>query len=483
MNDIMKKRLIEETKNNIGWVYGELLWFSDDEALAAAEERRKIIHSLKDQINFSAKNSKPHRGALSPGCQICGMGGWGCNFINGLCTRNCFYCPQDRSLSAERSPMTDRIKFKDPSEHCAFIKMFDIKGVGFSGGEPLLVLDTLLAHIKTIRKECGNSIYLWVYTNGDRLSKRALMDLRDAGIDELRINISARDYDLSPVSRARDHVPRVTVEVPIIPEDFEIMKNSLVRMEEIGVDFLNIHQLFATKHNYRSYCSRNYHLLHQPFPPVYESELCALKLLLYASEQKTSIPINYCSTEYKNTFQDFDKYTRIGKVFKESYEEITDAGYLRVIKVITQCRNVKRLIEHIKRLDFSGTLWNYDERTNELKIHSTLLPGLDVPYGDLSIVYSAPDIKQKNENDGITLSNMTLCRKQIHEERGLSRYALDTWYSMYVKKKDLKKAFVSFHKDYPSKDGSGVSRMRSEAEALISLKEFEEIEDGFLDLF
>ena len=62
----------------------------------------------------------------------------------------------------------------------------------------------------------------------------------------MRFNISARKYDLKAVKMAAGIIDTVTVEIPAIPEDYEILKKCLPRMKAIGVAHLNLHQLFAS---------------------------------------------------------------------------------------------------------------------------------------------------------------------------------------------------------------------------------------------
>jgi hypothetical protein len=144
--------------------------------------------------------------------------------------------------------------------HVEFIKTFGIKGVGFSGGGPLLVKERLLSHIKAIRMEFGHSIYVWMYTNGDLADHEALMKLGDAGLNEIRFNLSPREYDLSPVITARKYIPTVTVEMPAIPEDIELVKSLLAEMQSVGIDFLNLHQLSLESQNWRELLERHYHI-------------------------------------------------------------------------------------------------------------------------------------------------------------------------------------------------------------------------------
>ncbi|MFN2303581.1 MAG: hypothetical protein ACK2TV_07595 [Anaerolineales bacterium] len=55
-------------------------------------------------------------------------------------------------------------------------------------------------------------------------------------------NISARVYDFKPVKMAREIFPSLTVEIPTISEAETRLKQRLVEMNHIGVEYLNLHQ-------------------------------------------------------------------------------------------------------------------------------------------------------------------------------------------------------------------------------------------------
>ena len=50
----------------------------------------------------------------------------------------------------------------------------------------------------------------------------------------------------------------VAVEIPAIPEDYETVRKLLPDMQKIGVRHLNLHQLYASEHNYRELARRGY---------------------------------------------------------------------------------------------------------------------------------------------------------------------------------------------------------------------------------
>ena len=77
MEKVKKNQKIAFTRNAVGWVYPELLWFSEEEANLANQQRNELLEALSGWVTYSFQGSKLHSGALSPGCLICGGGGWG----------------------------------------------------------------------------------------------------------------------------------------------------------------------------------------------------------------------------------------------------------------------------------------------------------------------------------------------------------------------------------------------------------------------
>ncbi len=477
-----KEKNIKLIQQKVGWAYRDNLWFSEEEAQAAHKQRDELLCSLSSWVHYSAKGSKLYTGSRSPGCEICENGYWGCNFINGLCTQNCFFCPQDRSLKDERISQTGDYEFKNPMDHIHFLKTFGIKGVGFSGGEPLLVLDNLLSHITAIRKEFGNSMYQWLYTNGDLVDNSVLKRLRDAGLNEIRFDLTARNYDVSPVLLAKKYLPVVTVEIPAVPEEFESIKNLLVEWESIGLDFLNIHQLYATAYNYKSFRQRNYHILHQPDAPVFESEICALKLLRFSHERKLSIPINYCCNAFKARFQPRGQRIREGKIFLKGYEEITNPGYIRSIWIHNSIDKLEHFIRKLENNCCDRTLWHLKKEEPAIAIHSDLLPYVDWSTSTATLQYLRPNLIHKEQKE-IVKNNLAPMHKTVFVSGNWHRITFEAWRDIYIEKKDkkevFKKLFVSFAKIIKGES----SLMMKEIEKLINTSTYEEIEHGLPEVY
>ena len=482
-------------RNEVGWVYNDLQWFSDEEAQRAKEQRNKLLKALSGWITYSFQECKLHSGPLSPGCSICGDGGWDCNYTNHRCSRNCFYCPQDRSIKEESESKSEGFAFKNPLEHIHYLKTFQIRGVGFSGGEPFLALDRLLAHIAAIRREFGNSMYLWAYTNGDFVDRESLKKLQEVGLDEIRFDLSARQYDLTPIILSKEYIPAVTVEIPAIPEDYDLVKDLLPKMEAIGVNFLNLHQLATTQYNYKAFVLRNYHFLHVPRIPVFESEICALKLLVFARQNQIGLPINYCCQVYKNRFQGRDIRARTSRVVKQGFEEfregeVTSAGYIRLFKVLDSTDRIVCLAKSLEENRCSSDFWQCNDKKTEIAIHSSLLPYVDWSSYSLSIFYFETQVGLKEENAGIVEKNIAPKNKLVHFAIGWSQTAIESWFKLYMQKMNFRDVSRYFAKNYPIKDNPAkdkeketLSKLQKETYELRKCAKWEELENGLSEVF
>ena len=394
-------------------------WLTEDDARRATQERDELLDALAGRIQLGARGSKPHTGPLSPGCEICQNGDWGCSIINRRCTRDCFFCKRHHSVKVEPDPETDGYTFATPAEHVEFIRTFGVKGIGFSGGEPLLVVDRVLSHIEAVRREFGDAIYLWMYTNGDLVDHDIMRRLREAGLDEIRFNLSAREYDTAPVLTAREHIPTVTVEIPAIPEHFERLKDLLVEMQSIGVDYLNLHELTVESQNWRPLRGRGYHVDCSTGLSIIESEMCALRLLQHACDEGLRLPINYCSTAYKNRFQKRGWRMRQARAALHGSQEITGAGLIRSLVASGAAHRIGEIVRRMESDGCDTALWKVDPSGTALTLHGSL-----AAYADgaaLTAHYHQPGVAFRNRAAGCGQANL------IPSHRPIAGVAVNSW--------------------------------------------------------
>ena len=329
LNESIQQQQTESNRREYGRLY-DLLTFADTERLAAAgAERKELLEWLERYACFGYAGTKVDCSSLSPGCRCCGDGGWSCLFVNGRCNGRCFYCPT--AQDDDGPPVTNGLAFSTPEDYAAYVAALGFSGVSISGGEPLLTPDLTLAYLNAVRTRCGDDVHLWLYTNGTLLTADLCNRLRDAGLNEIRIDLGAVRYNLKKLRLAVGCIRTVTVEIPAVPEDEELLKRKMVEMADAGVNHLNLHQMRLTPYNFGPLTERGYTFLHGEKVTVLESELTALRTVRFGLEQGISLPVNYCSFPYKRRFQHAAARRRAALTVCVSGETVTEPGYLRTL--------------------------------------------------------------------------------------------------------------------------------------------------------
>jgi pyruvate formate-lyase activating enzyme-like uncharacterized protein len=327
-----KDKYIAVNENEFGRFSPFLNWAQEKDMINAQEERDKVLEKIENlggQFEFSG--AKTDSRDLSPGCRLCGEGKWSCLFISGICNATCFYCPsrQDSQLK----PATNTFEFNSPDEYTDYVNALGFKGVSFSGGEPFIVFDLLQKYLESVRKNCDPKIYTWVYTNGSLVDSENLKRLRDLGLNEIRFDIGAYNYSLKKVELAAEIIDTVTIEIPMVPDHFELVKGLLRPMKEAGVKHLNLHQMRVNPYNLPRMIEKDYEFIHGRKVTVFKSELNALKTLFHSLENDL-VPVNYCSFVFKESFQSCAARKRYAARCVEKDESVTGNGYLRRISLI-----------------------------------------------------------------------------------------------------------------------------------------------------
>ncbi|MHB8121266.1 MAG: radical SAM protein [Desulfuromonadaceae bacterium] len=329
LSESARQQLIESNRREYGRLYGMLNFATSEQLAAASAERNELLSWLGQHASFGCSGTKVDCSGLSPGCRCCGDGGWSCLFINGRCNGRCFYCPT--AQDDDGPPVTNGLAFTAPEDYAAYVAAMGFSGVSISGGEPLMTPELALSYLSAVRKRCGESVHLWLYTNGTLLTTDLCSRLRDAGLNEIRFDIGAVRYNLKKLRLAVGCIQTVTVEIPAVPEDEELLKQKMVEMAAAGVNHLNLHQMRLTPYNFGPLTERGYTFIHGEKVTVLESELSALRMVRFGLEMGIDLPVNYCSFPYKRRFQHAAARRRAALNVCRSGETVTEAGYLRTL--------------------------------------------------------------------------------------------------------------------------------------------------------
>lgn len=367
-----KDVMINSVANEMGWAYGEVGWLSPEDAAKAQKERDDLLARIRGKVNSQFCDNKIFTGSLSAGCRCCGEGKWSCFFLTHKCTASCFFCPQSES-QRENPSNAHGIIFNSPQSYVSFLERFGFRGVGFSGGDPLADMDLLLRYIEAIRKKLGEEIYVWVYTNGLLIDDDKMRALKDASIDEIRLDIAAAGYGTKAVGKASKYIDKVAVEVPAIPEDERRLRGAIEKFFDVGVNYLNLHQLEVTSANYREFLKRGYTFLRNEGISVLESEFSALETVAFMLDRGMEVPVNYCSAAYKSRVQAAGVRRRFASSIARPYESVTEAGYLRYAFLEAGRAAADKLIGDFKCSGVKDGLWKYDVDSEMFLVHSSLL--------------------------------------------------------------------------------------------------------------
>lgn len=423
----MKRRLQLIAANEQEYLerYQALNFPTDSELQVAERQREQLLTILAGRVATGCQGTKLDMRSLSPGCRICVTGGWSCLFISGRCNCDCFYCPTAQNELGQ--PTTNTVVFRHPADYVAYLERFCFRGASISGGEPLLTLNRTLGFITAIKRHFGSRVHVWLYTNGTLASEEILLQLRDAGLDEIRFDIGATNYQLQALKRASGIIPTLTVEIPAIPEETTRLQRLLVELQDAGVQHLNLHQLRLTPHNYPHLLPHQYRYLHGEKVTVLDSELAALDLLHHAVERNIGPAVNYCSFVYKNRFQALAARQRNAAFISKSFEALTENGYIRTLSLQGDKQRLTHQVERFAAHGYVAEFWNMSRSGEQLFIHPLLWPQVDLEGLRLQLGYACArqldTVTYRNPFVAVELSS----RQKVIIERGkaLADFELD----------------------------------------------------------
>jgi pyruvate formate-lyase activating enzyme-like uncharacterized protein len=260
-------------------------------------EEIKLLQNSIPGLCFHDSYQAVSTGPLIPGCEICTRTGYLSFQLGFRCNAKCPFCFL-HIYQADTSNEDEKYNRQ------ALLKEFhrrnnELEGVSLTGGEPLLYLTELTACVTEMR-EAKPALHFWVYTNGILADDEYLGVLRNLGIREIRFNLAATNYSegvLENLERARGMFEYVTVEVPSYPKQKDRLMGCLGELERIGIDQLNLQELWVTDANARRLEGEGYQsgmLFFTKFF-LYGSRRMTYEVMQHCVENKYSFTVNDCS--------------------------------------------------------------------------------------------------------------------------------------------------------------------------------------------
>jgi pyruvate formate-lyase activating enzyme-like uncharacterized protein len=457
-----RNNLVEINKLEYGTGYDQLQWLNYYQAIEMEDRRAELLSALEGRINWGFEKTKTDVTKLSKGCQLCGDGEWSCLFINGQCNCNCFYCPAPQTDIGV--PVTQTLSFEHPESYVDYIRHFNFKGVSFSGGEPFLTFDRVKRFLTSLRNQLPSDLYIWMYTNGTRVTIDQLRELANLGLNEIRYDIGATDYNLKPVKQAIGIIPVVTVEIPAVPDEIDNLKKSVKELADAGLSHLNLHQLRLTPHNFPKLVEKGYSFAHGPRVTVPDSEITAFELLHFTKEENIDLPVNYCSFVYKNRFQKSGLRKKLAPHVTSEFQSITKNGYLRSLSV-----NKADIINVDELKTLLSTINAFSETNEKILFHEKLLPLITPLVNQLQVTYTDVRITESTPKDTPAATISLRNDKTLYIEKGTA-----------INQMNLPRGI---HPQFIQLINGQLPELTFENKTLFTIYQYEQIENGLSDIF
>jgi pyruvate formate-lyase activating enzyme-like uncharacterized protein len=233
------------------------------------------------------------------------------------CHRDCFFCfnPNQEKYEYHREHTRDTVAELDELHKTSP----RIGHLAMTGGEPLLHKEETVRFFTHARKLFPNA-RTRLYTSGDHVDQEILKSLEQAGLSEIRFSIRMHDlarghcHTYDRIALARKYIPDVMVEMPVLPDALEEMKDVLRELDRLEIFGINLLEFCFPLNNVEEYRARGYKIKARPFRvlynywyagglPVAGSETVCIELLEYAMAAGLRLGVHYCSLENKHTGQ------------------------------------------------------------------------------------------------------------------------------------------------------------------------------------
>ncbi|WP_313800735.1 radical SAM protein [Cytobacillus sp.] len=295
--------------------------------------RNKTLTQLKEKhAHFRNDNKSIYINRISSACEACQTGtGSYTTFVSMKCHRNCYFCFNENQdnymhyLQNNRDARNELAELIDAG--------YRLKHIALTGGEPLLFKEETIQFFQFAKEKAPDS-YTRLYTAGDLLNENILKQLRDTGLNEIRFSIKMEDspqkrrHILKKIELAKNYIPNVLVEMPVIPGTLEEMKELLIELDKLDIFGINLLEFCFPLKEPKPFIDRGFKLKNPPYEMYYNywyagglaialsEELC-LELTAFAIEKNLKIGVHYCSLENKFT----------GQIYQQNHDQVMDKTY------------------------------------------------------------------------------------------------------------------------------------------------------------
>ncbi|VVB79455.1 Biotin synthase [uncultured archaeon] len=303
-----------------------------------------------------------HLGKLSKGCQLCFTGEKLVLFVTGICPKRCIYCPLSKEKKNKDVIYANEVNVKSIKDLLEEVEKSNSKGAGITGGDPLSKLSRTISYIRALKNKFGKKFHIHLYTSLDLVSPKSVKQLKDSGLDELRIHLDIENKkEWKKLSLLKNKFPEVGIEIPVLPgKEKEVIQ--AIDFCKKYVNFFNLNELeYATL--YEEEYKKHKWKVNEKYE-VTNSEKTALNILNHFKNKK--VRIHYCSAEFKDKIQFCERIKVRAKKVAETFDKITEEGTL--LRGAIYLKETKPTFEsELKKLDRNRLRKELDLFFNQLR--------------------------------------------------------------------------------------------------------------------
>ena len=267
-------------------------------------------------------------GSLPRGCQMCVRGEKLVLFVTGLCPRKCYFCPlSDKKYGKDVIYANERKSF-DSKEVIEEAELMDAKGMGVTGGDPLMKIDRTIRYIKTMKNKFGKDFHVHLYTSLNLVKENNLQLLYQAGLDEIRFHFDfgAKTF-WKNIEKAYKFPWDVGVEVPLVPNKEKIIKE-IIDLIQGKVRFLNLNELEVADNELSKLGEMGFKVKDTYSYAIKGSLELGLELIDYVKENEYPLAVHVCTAKLKDSVQLANRIKREAEGVKKKFDLVDSEGML-----------------------------------------------------------------------------------------------------------------------------------------------------------
>lgn len=312
-------------------------------------------------------------GTLPKGCQFCHSGSKIVLFISGLCEQPSYckwYCPISFERGGKDTSFVNEIQVTSEQDIIREAELINAEGAAITGGEPLFRFERTLNYIELLKDQFGQDFHIHLYTNCVILTKKHLIQLKNAGLDEIRLHPSSQNWHKIEWCVASGI--NTGAEIPVIAHQFRKIKALIRYLEKIGAKFLNLNEFEMTESNSKYLKLFGFTLKENTIAAVKNSEKLGLKILDFA--KPFNLNVHYCSIGYKDGVQLKKRYLRRASNIVLPHEIVSDEGLLikgiifQEKMTLPQLEKLKHQLIHKFGLEDTSLVINLEKARLEISV-------------------------------------------------------------------------------------------------------------------